>query len=337
MNKLSPISPGERAPDFVLPVLSGAPTRFYARAGGAPTVLVFTPDTNEKVRSFIESLQRLANAPDTFIVQSSPEPEGATHTTFTDKEGEVRRAYRMGDPDQIVGLLLSPNLRIISTHTLCDPARDVEQIARTLASRPQPEPREISAIAPVLLIPDVLTPDICQALVRVWQDQGNEETGIEQSVGQHRENIIDHTHKKRRDHVVVDEKLMRLISTTVGRRVMPELKKAFHFEATRFEGFKIVCYDSAEHGFFHAHRDNLSPATAHRRFALTLNLNAGYERGHLTFPEYGPHLYKPNAGGAILFSSSHLHEVTPVTKGKRFALLSFLFGDNDIRATPPTF
>jgi predicted 2-oxoglutarate/Fe(II)-dependent dioxygenase YbiX len=112
---------------------------------------------------------------------------------------------------------------------------------------------------------------------------------------------------------------------------MPELKKAFHFEATRFEGFKIVCYDSEEKGFFHAHRDNLSPSTAHRRFALTLNLNTGYEGGHLTFPEYGPHLYKPKTGAAILFSSSHLHEVTPVTQGKRFTLLSFLFGENDIR------
>ena len=65
---------------------------------------------------------------------------------------------------------------------------------------------------------------------------------------------------------------------------MPEVQKAFSFKATRFEGFKIVCYDAKEGGFFHAHRDNMSPATAHRRFALTLNLNEGYEGGCLRFP-----------------------------------------------------
>jgi hypothetical protein len=37
-------------------------------------------------------------------------------------------------------------------------------------------------------------------------------------------------------------------------------------------------------GFFRAHRDNLSPATAHRRFALTLNLNESYQGGQLRFP-----------------------------------------------------
>jgi hypothetical protein len=30
-----------------------------------------------------------------------------------------------------------------------------------------------------------------------------------------------------------------------GRRVLPEVGKAFAFRATRFEGFKIACYDAA--------------------------------------------------------------------------------------------
>ncbi len=114
---------------------------------------------------------------------------------------------------------------------------------------------------------------------------------------------------------------------------MPEVRKSFAFRATRFEGFKIVCYDAASGGFFHAHRDNLSPATAHRRFALTLNLNEDYEGGYLRFREYGPHLYRPDSGCGIVFSCSHLHEVTEVTKGRRFALLSFLFREQDMRSS----
>ncbi|HEY5864989.1 MAG TPA: hypothetical protein VI542_05480, partial [Candidatus Tectomicrobia bacterium] len=42
-------------------------------------------------------------------------------------------------------------------------------------------------------------------------------------------------------------------------------------------------------------------------------------------------LYRPAAGGAIVFACSHLHEVTEVTQGRRFVLLSFLFGEGDIR------
>jgi hypothetical protein len=80
-----------------------------------------------------------------------------------------------------------------------------------------------------------------------------------------------------------------------------------------------------------AHRDNLSPATPHRRFALSLNLHAGYEGGDLRFPEDGPHLYRPAAGGALVFACSHLHEVTEVRQGRRFGLLSFLFSEGESR------
>ncbi|MDA0709385.1 MAG: 2OG-Fe(II) oxygenase [bacterium] len=332
MNSPTCIGVGERAPDFVLPVYDGTPSRFYSRAGGAPTVLIFAPDTTEKMRSYIEALQRLTPPLDIFIVQSQQIASDPVVPTYADTSGQVCQAYRIRPADQTLSLVLDPNLRILSTHLLTDFAQALEEISQTLGKQPHPYPQEITAQAPVLLIPRVLTAEICDVLITVWQTQGNEETGVEQSIAKHRENVIDHTHKKRRDHVVTDEKLMRLLSTTIGRRVMPELRKAFHFEATRFEGFKIVCYDAEDHGFFHAHRDNLSPSTAHRRFALTLNLNAGYEGGHLTFPEYSPHLYKPDPGAAVLFSCSHLHAVTPVKVGKRFALLSFLFGETDVRS-----
>ena len=127
--------------------------------------------------------------------------------------------------------------------------------------------------------------------------------------------------------VLTDAGLLRMLSSHIGRRVMPELRKAFAYEAKRFEGFKIGCYDAEDAGFFTAHRDNLSPATAHRRFGLTLNLNDDYEGGELRFPEYGPERYRPGAREALVFSGAHLHEVLPVTQGRRFVLLSFVFGD----------
>ncbi|MDX1401211.1 MAG: 2OG-Fe(II) oxygenase, partial [Kiloniellales bacterium] len=112
-----------------------------------------------------------------------------------------------------------------------------------------------------------------------------------------------------------------------ARRIKPEIVKAFNRDITGIEEFKVVCYDANNGGHFRPHRDNLSRHNAHRLFAMTLNLNEGYEGGALRFPEYGPDLYKPGAGDAVIFSCSLLHEALPVTKGERFVLLSFLFDE----------
>ncbi len=75
--------------------------------------------------------------------------------------------------------------------------------------------------------------------------------------------------------------------------------------------------------YFRAHRDNGTPQTADRTFAVSLNLNEDYDGGELVFPEYGPTRYKPKAGAAAVFSCSLLHEALPVTHGRRFVLTTF--------------
>ncbi|MFC7609994.1 2OG-Fe(II) oxygenase [Teichococcus aestuarii] len=107
--------------------------------------------------------------------------------------------------------------------------------------------------------------------------------------------------------------------------MLPELWRAFRFRAASFEAPRLGCYDAANAGGFGAHRDNRTPFTAHRRFAMSLNLNTGeYQGGALRFPEFGPDLYEPEAGGAALFCCDLLHEAQPVTQGRRFALFTFL-------------
>ena len=327
---------GERATDFVLPLEpDGKQTRFYSRAGGAPVLLFFLgSDSHEPVKQLIDVLGRRGDLT-AFGVRAGTEPNmEMTFPVFRDETRAVWKAYRLGEVKQNVVFVLDSNLRVLGSARPADGDEAAKQVQSLLeeAWGEEMEAVEIRVQAPVLLIPHVLEPEICEFLVQVWENSGNEETGVEQSRGAAREESIDHLNKSRRDHVVTDEKLMKMLSTTVGRRVMPEVKRAFAYHATRFEGFKIACYDSASSGFFHAHRDNLSPSTAHRRFALTLNLNEGYDGGHLRFPEFGPHLYRPEPGGAVVFSCSHLHEVTRVTGGRRFALLSFLFGEEGTRS-----
>jgi len=92
------------------------------------------------------------------------------------------------------------------------------------------------------------------------------------------------------------------------------------------ERYIVACYEAGS-GHFRLHRDN-TRGTAHRRFAVTINLNAGdYDGGDLRFPEFGQRTYRAPTGGAIVFSCSMLHEATPVTSGKRYAFLPFMYDE----------
>lgn len=329
---------GDWAPDFVLPRQDGTPMRFYGWAGGKPTVLFFyaTHEGTESLESlvwFSKALGKVAADAISIFAVSQETPSvnkelaigrGIPFPIFSDTEGSVRASYGVDSSGAMGIFVLGPNLRVIDSHRLSDRESSMQRILAALEAIPLLEPVEVVMQAPVLLVPEVLESDLCGRLIEVWRTQGNAETGVEHSRGRHREAAIIPGAKRRRDHIVTDEELLRELTFRVGRRLMPEVLKAFSFRATRFEGFKIACYDAAKGGFFSAHRDNLSPSTAHRRFALTLNINEGYKGGHLRFPEYGPHLYRPGAGGALVFSGSLLHEVLEVTRGQRFVLLSFL-------------
>jgi predicted 2-oxoglutarate/Fe(II)-dependent dioxygenase YbiX len=118
----------------------------------------------------------------------------------------------------------------------------------------------------------------------------------------------------------------------VRDRLVLEIERAFQFRATRIERHIAACYEGETTGHFRAQRDNTTRGTAHRRFAVTINLNAGeYEGGELSFPKYGRRTYLAPTGAAIVFSCSLLHEALPVTRGRRYAYLPFLYDDGAAR------
>jgi predicted 2-oxoglutarate/Fe(II)-dependent dioxygenase YbiX len=153
------------------------------------------------------------------------------------------------------------------------------------------------------------------------------------SDGQKTVGKFDYNSKIRRDHFIPrGSELDKEARTWIARHVVPEVFKAFNYEVTRLEDMKIACYDAARGGYFRPHRDNTTGATAHRRFAVSVLLNDEYEGGYLRFPEYAPHMYRPKAGGAAVFGCSLLHEATDVTAGRRFVLLTFLYGEKEAKA-----
>lgn len=178
------------------------------------------------------------------------------------------------------------------------------------------------------MVPRVFEPEFCQELIAYYNLHGGGESGFMREVEGRTIGIQDPTFKRRRDQNIFDERLQTEAIYRIHDRLVPEIHRAFQFKATRIERHIVACYDGKSGGFFRPHRDNTTKGTAHRKFAVSLNLNTGqYQGGLLRFPEFGRQTYTAPAGGAVVFSCSLLHEATPVTQGLRYAYLPFLYDD----------
>ncbi|MBT6314683.1 MAG: 2OG-Fe(II) oxygenase, partial [Alphaproteobacteria bacterium] len=204
------------------------------------------------------------------------------------------------------------------------------KLVQALAADTQPKPAERQA--PVLIVPDVLTPVDCKRLITIYNMDGNVFVepghGVQNQKSDYKMRIPEYGRKDRIDHWVVNQKTQALINDRLQRRLFPEIYKAFHYRVTKHERYRIGCYEGERGGELHGHRDNVQANVAHRRFACSINLNAeDFEGGELAFPEFGAQRFSPATGEAVVFSSSLLHEPLHVTKGRRLVLLAFLFGE----------
>ena len=94
--------------------------------------------------------------------------------------------------------------------------------------------------------------------------------------------------KRRRDFHLTDPGLIANLRARIGRRICPEIKKAFQMRPTRVERDLVARYDSETGGHFGPHRDDTGMSVAHRRFAVSIDLNADFDGGEISFPEYSP-------------------------------------------------
>lgn len=227
-------------------------------------------------------------------------------------------------------LVLDPMLRVIATIGMGDAAQHNRAFDQVMAGLP-PAAADHAGVpvhAPVLVVPRLFEPEFCRRLIGLYDAHGGSESGFMREVEGKTVGILDYTFKRRKDYTIEDPELMAAIRARLNRRLVPAIEQAFQFKATRMERYIVACYEAETGGFFRPHRDNTTKGTAHRQFAVTINLNAEeYEGGNLRFPEFGSQTYRAPTGGAVVFSCSLLHEATPVTKGRRYAFLPFLYDD----------
>jgi peroxiredoxin len=252
---------------------------------------------------------------------------------FLDFDQEISRQFGVVAADgeyRSCSYILDERLRVLLVLPFGpQPEQHMAQLVAILKRLPPIPGAAMAAVqAPVLVVPRIFEPELCRALMQYYNQYGGEVSGFMREKEGRTIGILDNDFKRRRDQEILDQDLRNAAMYRIHDRLIPEIHKAFQFQATRIERHIVACYDSASGGFFRPHRDNTTKGTAHRRFAVSLNLNTGeYEGGMLRFPEFGQQTYAAPAGGAVVFSCSLLHEATPITQGKRYAYLPFLYDD----------
>jgi peroxiredoxin len=257
---------------------------------------------------------------------------------FFDFDAAVSRLYgaapmQSGDARDGLALrrlwvVLDPTLRVLKVFPFNAEGSEQAQLFAYLDTLPAPDQFVGFPLqAPILFLPNVFEPEFCKSLIDLYEADGGTESGFMREVGGKTVAVMDAGHKRRRDYDITDQQIIRAAQARIKRKVVPEIAKVHQFHVTRMERYIVGCYTAEDGGHFRPHRDNTTKGTAHRRFAISVNLNSEFEGGEVSFPEYGRRSYKPPPGGAVVFSCSLLHTVSKVTKGRRYAFLPFVYDD----------
>jgi hypothetical protein len=329
---------GERVPDLLRHDASGQPWFLYDLFDGRPLLVAALPTLDraalercfDAFASAAPGLRSIAivGAPPAALASAGIGADAARLVLADD--GSVLSWLLGAGPRGGTLLLLDPNQRLLarSALDLAEPARTTAVLLAALPPAAAPPAATIGGGAPALIVPRVLEPALCRELIALYQREGGTPSGVLELDGGTPRLKVDPNQKMRRDFQRFDAAWTARLSGALRGRLLPEVDKCFAFRASTFEELKLTCYDAGEGGYHRPHRDNVTADVADRRFAMSLNLNTGeYEGGELRFPEYGPALYAPPAGGAVVFSSSMLHEALPVTRGRRYVLLTFFGSD----------
>lgn len=271
------------------------------------------------------------------ILTETPAPEalarlaaisGPALAFVADYDGAITQRYGAGAMPRTV--VLDPLQRAIAIIGWDHPEGHAESVRRLIRDLPPiDQSAGVPLWAPALIVPRVFDFDLCDLLVRLYDAMGGEESGFLLDRDGKTATIVDHRLKRRRDLPIVDPELRGRMREQVTCRLLPAIESFFGFAATRMDRYLVSCYDAAQGGYFFRHRDNINAGAEHRRFAVSINLNRDYDGCDLIFPEFGRRTYRPPVGGAVVFSCAMLHQVTPVTRGKRYVFVPFLYGETE--------
>jgi len=342
---------GDPAPGFIQRTPNNPRYNFDSAAGRYLVLCFFGTAADPQAQA---ALQVVATRPDLFNdehacffgVSNDPMDESQSRVAnripgyrfFWDFDLTAARAWRAVPPDADPArgnlalarfwVVIDPTMRVMASVPFRPDGSDAAEVLALLDRLPPPARfAGFDVQAPILILPRVFEPELCRHLIGLYEAHGGQESGFMRQIDGRTVGVSDKSFKSRRDFDITDRDLIAALQTRFMRRVVPEIAKVHQFKVTRMERYIVSCYAAEEGGHFSPHRDNTTSGTAHRRFAVSVNLNDDFDGGEVSFPEYGPRSFKAPPGGAVVFSCSLLHAVSRVTRGRRYAFLPFLYDD----------
>ena len=333
---------GDPVPWFSLPVVTGGSFDLQASAGRWVVLSFIGSLENPRAMSEAAELAREAAAftEDHLVVAcvftgqaadaaSLAQMSSGNLSFLADQDGAISRLFGASQMPRTI--VLDPMLRSIADIAWDVPQGHANMVRNVLRGLPAVDDSAgVPMFAPALMVPRVFSFGICDFLIQFYETQGAVESGFQLDVDGKTVTVSDWRLKRRSDVPVGVPEVRELIRDHVVRRLVGPIERYFQFKVTRMDRYIVACYDSAVAAHFHRHRDNINAGAQHRRFALSINLNNDFDGGDLIFPEFGHKTYRPSEGGALVFSCGALHQVTPVTRGKRYAFLAFMYGEEDV-------
>jgi predicted 2-oxoglutarate/Fe(II)-dependent dioxygenase YbiX/peroxiredoxin len=332
---------GDPAPWFSAPLLGEGSFSLQVAAGRWIVLSFLGSPANPRAREELAALVRDADQfdPDRLVfygVLTEAPADPAAYVKLStpaisfiaDYDGAISRRYGADAMPRTV--VLDPMLSTVANIAWDYPQGHAPSVRNVLAGLPAVDDSAgVPLTAPVLIVPRVFDFALCDFLRNFYQKLGGKDSGFLLDSGGKTATVVDYRIKRRNDLLVAAPQLREVIRSQIVRRLLPAVDRYFQFQATRMDRYIVACYDSALGGHFYRHRDNDNAGAQHRRFAVTINLNGDYDGCDLVFPEFGRRTYRAPHGGAVVFSCGALHQVTPVTRGRRYAFLAFLYGEAD--------
>ena len=259
---------GDRIVDFLRPDQTGQPQAFYEYPKGKIVILIIVakfpakPNTLAILKALsthfeaTEHICVLALAAQAVELNADLKVKLDLQYPIWSDDGAVSTVLTQDlSQSNLRILILDANLRIrnaspnkkvkASPEAICH-AIDVTLISLKSSCPPQ----QIQNLAPVLLVPDVLDTSLCQKLIKTHEQGKTFSSGMVRQIDGKRQMLQDADTKRRIDHLVDNPDLTQAITELLARRLLPEIKKSFHFEPSSFEPLKIVRYDGQDKGFF---------------------------------------------------------------------------------------
>jgi hypothetical protein len=149
-----------------------------------------------------------------------------------------------------------------------------------------------------------------------------EERFSDSKVGQNVDTV-----KKRRRDLFLDTAECGPIDELVFGRLKPLLEKDFGVSIRYRERYKIGHYSEHNQGFYNPHSDTQG-GMEYRKLSMVICFSGKdeYEGGEFTLVDLNK-TFRFDYGDAIVFDSSLVHGVSPVTRGDRKVLIGFLFDE----------